>query len=373
MIRIRFGRGRLATALFCAFLAGAGHAEDLAIRSFDGTGRLTFNALNDGTNYSYRVEWAPSPSGPWTNFLGAAACLDCITAAKGSVVTGTVPMCYRVVAYIGDYLVIDVSGGPSAAAYPVSYLSAVPSGGWTDEFKTTKIVLRRVQAGTFNMGSPDGESGRMADETQHGVTLSQPFFVGVFEITQKQWERVLGTWPSGFAATPDMCPVETVSYEAIRGAGGDWPATNTAGSTSFMGKLRAKTGQAFDLPTEAQWEYAARAGATGPYAGTGVLGEMGWSNGNSGGKTHPIGRMAPNAWGLYDMHGNAWEWCLDWYGAYPGTVSDPGGAPSGSARVIRGGSYGDLDFRCRLAFRGSYTPGGSLNIIGFRIVLSADQ
>ncbi|MBV5333611.1 formylglycine-generating enzyme family protein, partial [bacterium] len=142
---------------------------------------------------------------------------------------------------------------------------------------------------------------------------------------------------------------------------------------SFMGKLRAKTGQAFDLPTEAQWEYAARAGATGPYAGTGVLGEMGWYNSNSGGQTHPSGRTAPNAWGLCDMHGNAWEWCLDWYGAYSGTVSDPRGAPSGSARVIRGGSWGDLDWRCRLAFRGNCAPGGGLNIIGFRIVLPAGQ
>lgn len=114
----------------------------------------------------------------------------------------------------GDYMVIDLSGGPSASSYPVSYLAAVPSGGWTEEHKTTKLVMRKIPAGTYTMGSPEGELGRYSAETQHQVTLTKDFFIGVFEVTQKQWERVMGTWPSYFtnATYRDSRPVEQVSY-----------------------------------------------------------------------------------------------------------------------------------------------------------------
>ena len=162
------------------------------------------------------------------------------------------------------YLVIDLSGGSTASNYPVSNLSAVPANGWTDEYKTTKLVLRRIPAGTFTMGSPTNELGRGGDETQHQVTLSQGFCIGVFEVTQKQWERVMGNWPSWYtnASYRDSRPVEQTSYNDIRGssAGAGWPSNNNVNATSFMGNLRAKTGLGFDLPTESQWEYAGRAG-----------------------------------------------------------------------------------------------------------------
>ncbi len=164
------------------------------------------------------------------------------------------------------YLVIDLSAGPTALSYPVSTLSAVPVGGWPDSYKTTKLVLRCIPAGTFAMGSPTNELGHYSGETQHQVTLTQPFFMGVFEVTQRQWERVMGTWPSYFnnASYRDFRPVEQVSYNMIRGAsaGAGWPANSNVDADSFMGKLRARTGKVFDLPTESQWEYAGRAGTT---------------------------------------------------------------------------------------------------------------
>ena len=325
-----------------------------------------FNELSSATNY--RIEWASSPAGPWTNFtFGAGAFLDNIPASGFGSVTCSVPVFYRVVASatngvltldaagdltfgavavgtkatrtltllnrgvaaltvtgisypdgfsgdwsgaippggehdvtvtftplenadyggtltvhsdsavgsgmlavsgrgVSDYLVIDLSGGPTAVSYPVSYLASVPGGGWSDTYKTTKIVLRHLPAATnaFTMGSQEVELGRGTDETQHAVTLSQGFYVCVFEVTQKQWERVTGAWPSYFynASYRDSRPVEMVSYNAIRGssAGAGWPANNAVDSTSFLGKLRARTGLTFDLPTESQWEYACRAG-----------------------------------------------------------------------------------------------------------------
>ena len=137
----------------------------------------------------------------------------------------------------------------------------------------------------------------------------------------------------------------------------------------FMAKLQEKTGRKFVLPTEAQWEYACRAGTTGDYAGN--LDAMAWYNQNSGGTTHPVGQKQPNAWGLYDMHGNVWEWCRDWYGNYPGgSVTDPTGPPQGSLRVIRGGCWGFVAGYCRSAFRGRIDPGIRYVDLGFRLALA---
>jgi len=293
------------------------------------------------------------------------------------------------------YLVIDLSAGPSATSYPVSYLSSVPSGGWSDVYKTTKLVMRRIPAGTFTMGSPTSELGRYSDETQHQVTLTKDFYIGVFEVTQKQWERVMGTWPSYFNNTSyrDSRPVEQVSYYDIRenpansAISPNWPASAQVHADSFMGKLRAKTGlTTLDLPTESQWERACRAG-TGTALNSGYnltstssdprMSEVGryWYNGGSGytqnGNTSvataKVGSYLPNAWGLYDMHGNVWEWCLDWYGTYPGTVADPAGAASGSCRVERGGGWGGGAWGCRSANRISDWPDYRIIGIGFRL------
>ncbi len=296
----------------------------------------------------------------------------------------------------GDYMVIDLSGGPSASSYPVSYLDAVPSGGWTEEHKTTKLVMRKIPAGTYTMGSPSGELGRDSDETQHQVTLTKDFYIGVFEVTQKQWERVMGTWPSYFnnATYRDSRPVEQVTYFEIRenpansAISPNWPASAQVHADSFMGKLRAKTGlTTLDMPTESQWEYACRAGTTTALnSGKNLtatdncpnMSEVGryWYNGGSGysqgcapsAGTATVGSYLPNQWGLYDMHGNIWEWCLDWYGTYPGTVTDPGGAASGSIRVRRGGGWYDYAGYCRSANRGNGAPSARYDgDLGFRV------
>ncbi|MCA1808849.1 MAG: SUMF1/EgtB/PvdO family nonheme iron enzyme [Lentisphaerae bacterium] len=299
-------------------------------------------------------------------------------------------------AWADTYLVIDVSGGPSASSYPVSTLSAVPGGGWTEDHKTTKIVLRKISGGTYTMGSPEGELGRYEDETQHQVTLTEDFYIGVFEVTQKQWERVMGTWPSYFENTTyrDSRPVEQVSYFDIRenpansAISPNWPASSQVHAESFMGKLRAKTGlTTLDLPTESQWEYACRAGTTTALnSGENLtatdscpnMSEVGryWYNGGSGYSSScdpsagsaTVGSYLANQWGLFDMHGNVYEWCLDWYGMYPGTVTDPEGAASGSSRVLRGGGWYRLARYCRSAYRSSiFTPSSRYNNHGFRL------
>ena len=280
-----------------------------------------------------------------------------------------------------DYCVIDMSGGTSATSYPISYLPSVPTGGWTVEYKTTKLVLRRIKAGSFIMG-PD-----QSDES-HRVTLTKPFYMGVFEVTQKQWELVMGTKPSYFsnASCYATRPVEQVSYNDIRGssAGAGWPASSAVDATSFLGKLRSKTGlDGFDLPTEAQWEYACRAGTTSMYNNGGdteddliTLGRYGWSSsmnpssscGTASG-TAAVGSYAPNAWGLYDMHGNVSEWCLDRYGDLSYGVDPAGlGSSSGSYRVLRGGGWGgDADY-CTSSYRYNISPSCAFSSYGFRIV-----
>ena len=308
-----------------------------------------------------------------------------------------------------DYLVIDLSAGPTASSYQVSYLKAVPTGGWTDEYKTTKMLFRRIPVGTFMMGSPEHELGRDGLETQHKVTLSKPFFIGVFEITQTQWERIMGTWPSFFdnASCRDARPVEGVSYNDIRGSnlGAQWPSNNSVDSVSFMGRLRARTGKAFDLPTESQWEYAGRAGTpTALNSGNNLtdkdnclnMAEVGryYYNGGTDSRfnqhgdtsvgTAKVGSYPPNTWGLYDIHGNVWEWCLDLYGTYPGTVNDPLGSSlesfrartSGSLyRMLRGGSWAYRAYRGRGGFRFFLNPDAACHEygIGFRIALPAGQ
>lgn len=246
------------------------------------------------------------------------------------------------------YLVIDLSGGTSAKNYPISCLDGVPEGGWTDEYKTTKLVLRRINAGKM-------------PRTDVNITLTKDYYIGVFEVTQKQYKLVTGSNPSYFSG--DKRPVERVSYNTIRGSsnGSKWPVSNAVDASSFFGKLRARTGLTLDLPTEAQWEYACRAGSSGSYGllstgKEGTLSTMGWYDDNSGGTTHDVGWKTPNAWGLYDMHGNVWEWCLDWYASSGYSGTDPKGASSGSYRVLRGGGYRRDASDCTASLRKSSDP-----------------
>jgi len=281
------------------------------------------------------------------------------------------------------YMVVDLSRGTKAKEFPVKYLADVPKGGWDDEYKTEKLVLRKIEPGTFVMGSPEDEAGREKDENQHAVTLTKGFYIGVFEVTQRQWERVMGDWPSGFtnAKYRDARPVETVCYNDIRGAvdGAKWPASDNADAASFMGRLRTRTGKALDLPTEAQWEYACRAGTVTALNNSKDLAEVGRYKANSGDGprngdtavgTAKAGSYLPNAWGLYDMHGNVWEWCVDWLGNYAGTESDPRGPASGSLRVLRGGAYNGNANACRSANREWNNPEKGFAVYGFRIAMT---
>lgn len=301
----------------------------------------------------------------------------------------------------GDYVIIDLAPGPDATNYPVSYLPALPTP-VSDDYRKTKLALRRMPAGTLAMGSPQGEPGRFAYERQHEVSLTQDFYIGIYEVTQDQWQRVMGSNPSAFTAdnAPDASyggldgerPVETVSYDDIRGssAGSGWPAGNDVDGDSFLGRLRARTELVLDLPTEAQWEYSCRAGtATGLSNGTELtdptghdmsLDALGWFGDNASEDfwsdphaekegTQPVGRKTPNAWGLYDMLGNVMETCLDWWvdnhAAIP--VTDPVGAASGTLRVLRGGDWYSSARRCRSAYRTGSLPDYRDSVQGLRL------
>lgn len=278
------------------------------------------------------------------------------------------------------FLLIDVSGGSAAGQYPVEFRDTLDPKVLTDVYRTGKIVLVRLAAGSYNMGSPDTELGRYSDEVRHDVVLTKPFYIGMFEITQQQWERVMGTYPSRYAAATN--PVEQVGWTTVRG--GEWPTgAKLPASDSFVGKLRKKTGLPLDLPTEAQWEYACRAGTVSALNnGTNLadtssdpnLSLLGRYSGNvndarPGDKHTNVGLYQANAWGLFDMHGNVAEWCLDWGGAYQTGTPDPEGPTSGSGRIVRGGAFSKIARWCRSAGRRDIQAPGNINSdIGFRIV-----
>ena len=212
----------------------------------------------------------------------------------------------------------------------------------------------RIEAGEFVMGSTNGGS----DEAPvHRVRLSQAFDLGKYEVTQAQWEAVMGTNPSDFSACGGTCPVESVSWEDVQ---------------TFIGKLNAleRVG-AYRLPTEAEWEYAARAGTQTAYSfgeDAGDLDRYGWYDENSDTRTHPVGRKRPNGWGLYDVHGNVWEWVADWYGGYSSDlVTDPHGSATGAGRVYRGGGWNSPTRYCRAPNRLYDAPGDRINSLGFRL------
>ncbi|MBR4171862.1 MAG: SUMF1/EgtB/PvdO family nonheme iron enzyme, partial [Kiritimatiellae bacterium] len=261
------------------------------------------------------------------------------------------------------YSVIDLSAGASATSYPVTYFVEPPSGGFNvDAYKTTKLVLKRIEAGSYIMGD---------DQTNeaHRVTLTKPFYIGIFEVTQKQYQLIMGSNPSEFSG--DKCPVENVSYNMIRGSssGAQWPLSSAVDADSFMGKLRTRTGLEFDLPTEGQWEYACRAGTTTTYSyGDSANGNYMWYSANSSSKTQEVGTKSPNPWGLYDMHGNVCEWCLDWYARSLSGGTDPKGSSSGSSRVRRGGGWRNDASICTSSGRYSDYPSYAGYNAGFRLV-----
>jgi formylglycine-generating enzyme required for sulfatase activity len=209
-----------------------------------------------------------------------------------------------------------------------------------------------IPSGSFTMGSSSSEERRSSDEGQVEVTLSQPFWLAKTEVTQAQWEAVMGSNPSQFKGS--NLPVESVSWEDAK---------------TFTAKLNDESilpeGWKFALPTEAQWEFACRAGEKGPYSG-GSLGDVGWYDDNSEEKTHEVGQKKTNAWGLQDMHGNVWEWCADWYAETLQGGVDPKGHESRFSRVNRGGSWDVINSSCRAAYRGRSTPDSLDYRLGFR-------
>lgn len=213
-----------------------------------------------------------------------------------------------------------------------------------------------IAPGTFKMGSPENEKGRDDDEVLHQVTLTRGFEMADAPVTQAQWNKIMGTNPSHFTQSGSDAPVEQVNWDD---------------AVAWCAKIAEQhPGWDYRLPTEAEWEWACRAGTSGPWNVPGAtVDDLGWYEGNAGGKTHPVRRKRPNAWGLYDCHGNVWEWCADWFGAYPQrAVADPTGPSNGEFRVLRGGSWYDGAGYCRSADRDWYDPGFRFVIIGFRPV-----
>ena len=225
------------------------------------------------------------------------------------------------------------------------------------------MKLSLIPDGQFMMGSPPEEEWHRDDEIQHRVTLTKAFYMGATEVTQGQWETLMGENPSFF--TGETLPVDTVTWKQ---------------ALEFCRKLSEKEEVPYRLPTEAQWEYACRAGTATPFhTGNTISTDQANYDGNhtyDDGKkgifretTTKAGSFAPNAWGLYDMHGNVWEWCADWYGEYSGAdVSDPTGPAQGEFRIIRGGTWINFPAVCRSANRGKTVPISWNFHFGFRVV-----
>lgn len=242
---------------------------------------------------------------------------------------------------------------------------SIAAGDQTFTVNGVSFTMKRVEGGTFWMGAQSTNSSGQnydneadSDESPvHSVTLNT-FYMGETEVTQALWQAVMGSNPSYFSGTTR--PVEQVSWNTI--------------VNQFIPALNALTGRTFRLPTEAEWEYAARGGNQGhgyKYAGSNMIGNVAWYYDNSNGQTHPVGTKSPNELGLYDMSGNVCEWCSDWYGNYSsGSQTNPQGPSSGSDRVLRGGRWNGFARYCRVSYRIYGVPGFTFNGYGFRLVLS---
>ena len=360
----------------------------------------------------HKITWKPDADAPWS--------MDLIKKGEARAV---------VTAWTEDdppdYLVVDLAATEpgSQAYYPGA--AFLPGGLLeNDEYRTSKLVMRKIAAKgvAWTMGSDKNEPGHGAGEAQHPVTLDENYYIGVFPVTQAQWALVQTTRPSPSYFTGDAAkrPVEMVSYVAIRTLGNpkcEWPQDPNPGS--FLGMLRAKTGLAFDLPSDAQWEFACRAGhgsgkwndgsqiLCGPQGDTRndenlkKLGRFYYNGGFVKGQdaagneiyswptnrasavdgTAVVGSYAPSSWGLYDMHGNVWEWCLDWYeedisdlnGAVNVREALPGKTLSGAKgtdRIVRGGGwFSGYAYDCRSARRWHYRPDFREGYTGFRVAL----
>ena len=245
------------------------------------------------------------------------------------------------------------------------------------------MILVLIPKGTFQMGSPAREAGSRDNEGQHEVTLTQDYYLGAFEVTQAQYKKVMGKNPSYFQgeSVAERHPMTGRVVKEVDSANHPVDMVSWKEAVKFCEKLSAlpeerKAGRKYRLPIEAEWEYACRVGSTTEFSfgdDPGQLSNYAWFGENSKGQTHPVGEKKPNALGLYDMEGNVFEWCSDWYGKYPKSpITDPTGPETGSNRVVRGGSWDCRAASCRSAYRFGDEPFGRSFILGFRVVLGSN-
>ena len=350
------------------------------------TDRIWFKVINNAvepatTNVALCLDKFPVPVSAGSHRIAWNANAD-----KVNFVSKNVTVVASVSRYLERYMIVNLTEkDPDTGLFRVNFTIQKPEGGFDqDLYKGDKMVFRLVPPGAFTMGSPTTEVGRcprMTDfgrdtEVQHPVMISKPMYVGIFPVTQKQWSLLVGNLPNSQSSAGNYKPVSIPRYSYARG--GDWPTQTGVGSGSFIGILRAKTGYDFDLPTEAQWEYACRAGTTSAF-NNGTESPDGLAQYNQTALAD-VGTFAPNAWGLYDMHGNIWEVCLDYWSTSPENlpVVDPVGPTTGEKikgsvnRVIRGGRWAMQPSQIRSANRDGmaidqeYSTGGN----GIRVFLT---
>jgi formylglycine-generating enzyme required for sulfatase activity len=340
-------RKRVTAAVLKRGESVAGNGPDLALKDYKAALSLGASASESA---SLKVKLVTALTARFRQSLGsqdvAKALADYTAVSKldRQAAGGLTPEFEQIPASVLSQLPVSVLG-----QLPASVLSQLPP-----RKNSIGMEFKLLPGGTFTMGEGDDA---------HQVTLTKPFEIAVYELTQEQASKVTKVNPSKFKGPQN--PVEQVSW------------TEAVAFCRMLSELPAEksAGYVYRLPTEAEWEYACRAGTTTTYSfgdSESELGDYGWYDKNSGDTTHPVGGKKPNGWGLYDMHGNVWEWCQDWYGSYPsGSTTDPTGAASGSTRVNRGGSWLHYSGYCHSAYRSRDAPDYRHYSLGFRVLRSS--